>query len=83
VRKDSKESLAAWRTQAAEYKEKLPAQLQSAREWTERVQPTVDKIDTALTRAERPARQGIADQGRRWPGYNVTASNFEETAGTA
>jgi ABC-type transporter Mla subunit MlaD len=79
ARKDSKESLASWRTQAAEYKEKFPAQLQSAREWTERFQPTVDKIDTALTRADDQLDKGIASTRATLAGYNVMASNFEET----
>lgn len=79
IRADSSKNLATWRTRAADYKESIPKQIHDGREWTLAFRPTVDKIDSVLTRADDQLDKGIASTRATLAGYLVTASNFEET----
>ncbi|MCY3023681.1 MAG: hypothetical protein NTW87_32270 [Planctomycetota bacterium] len=78
-RKDAGTSLADWRTRAAEYRESVPEKVRSAREWSERITPTVDKVDSFLTRADDQLDKGVASTRATLGGYLVTAGTLEET----
>jgi hypothetical protein len=79
MRKKASDSLGPWRTKAADYRDKVPAQLHSAREWTDRFMPTMDKIDSFFTRADDQLDKGIASTRATLASYVVVAGNLEET----
>ncbi|MGD0093432.1 MAG: hypothetical protein ABSE73_26260 [Planctomycetota bacterium] len=77
--KEASATLEEWRTQAAEYRESLPSKIHNAREWSERFEPTVGKIDHFLTRADDQLDKGIASTRTALAGYVETGSGLEET----
>ena len=79
LRKDAADKLGEWRTQAAGYKDSIPSKIHSAREWSERFMPTVDKLDHFLTRADDQLDKGIASTRATLANYLVTAARLEET----
>jgi len=78
TRKEAAESTSELALTTAEYRTKLPDQLQKTREWTERVLPLGDKIDGFFTRAEAQLDKGLESTRAMLGGYTEQATNFEE-----
>ena len=79
MRADAKVGLAEWRKVAAEYRDTIPDEIQGGREFTERFGPTVDKINSTLTRADDQLNKGIESTRAILGDYSDKATEFEST----
>jgi ABC-type transporter Mla subunit MlaD len=79
MRAEVKESQEEWRKVAAEYKDSIPEQIHNGRDWTEKFGPTVEKINSTLTRADDQLNKGIESTRAILGEYIDKANEFEAT----
>jgi ABC-type transporter Mla subunit MlaD len=79
-RKDALDSTRELRKTAADYKESIPRQIHDARAWSDRMGPTVAKIDNFCSRADDQLDKGIDSLKTAFRGYLATAVELEHTA---
>ncbi len=60
----------------------LPAQIEKAREWSERLTGSADSIDSVLARADDQLQQGIASTRAMLASYTASAIAFEQNTYT-
>jgi ABC-type transporter Mla subunit MlaD len=76
-RKNALDNIKEFKTSVAEYKDTIPQQIHDAREWSDRFQPTVEKIDNLCSRADDQLDKGIDSLRETLRGYLMTGTELE------